>query len=49
MFACSIDLLDNLRQCRFLPVRYFFQVVPEGIFEAHARLVSANDDGAFGD
>ena len=44
-----IDLRDHFRQRRSLRVRNFPEVVPEGIFEAHASLVSINDDGAFDD
>jgi hypothetical protein len=33
----------------FDSTRDSFEVVPEGIFEAHARLVSINVDGAFDD
>lgn len=43
-------LVDGLKQFRYrhaLIVRNFFQVVPEGVFEAHARLVPVNDDRAF--
>ena len=38
-----IDLRDHFRQRRSLRVRNFPEVVPEGIFEAHASLVSIND------
>lgn len=48
MLARPVDLLDHVRQRHSLKIRNFFQVVPKGIFEAHARLVSTKDDGAFG-
>jgi hypothetical protein len=44
-----VDLRDHFRQLDLLHVRDFLQIAPEGIFEAHARFVSINDDGAFDD
>jgi len=45
--ALPVDVLKQLRYRHALVARNFFQVVPEGFFEAHARLVSVNDDRAF--
>ena len=47
MFARLVDLCDQLRQRRSFSVRDVLQVTPEGIFKAHAGLVSINDDGTF--
>jgi hypothetical protein len=49
VLARPVDLPHHLRKCRSLKVRDFFQVVPKGIFEAHARLLPTDDDGAFDD
>lgn len=49
MFSRLVDVRNHLRRRRFLYERNLFQVIPEQIFEAHARLVSINDDRPFDD
>ena len=49
MLSRLIDLRDHFRQLHSLHVCNFFQVIPERIFETHARLVSINHDRAFDD
>ncbi len=48
LFARAVDLCNQLRHCCPLGLRDFLQAAPERAFEAHAGLVSVNDDGAFG-
>jgi hypothetical protein len=45
--ALLVDVLKQFRYRHALVVRNFSQVVPEGVFEAHACLVSVNYDRAF--
>ena len=47
LLACVVDLRDQVRHRRSLAMSDFFQLTPEGIFQADAGLVSTNDDGAF--
>jgi hypothetical protein len=47
--ARLVDPFDQPAQGRSLGVRDIFQVTPEGIFKADARLVSTDNDGMFGD
>jgi hypothetical protein len=49
LFACVVDLTEQCRQRHMLRVRELLQVRPEGLFEAHAGLVSTNYDGSFND
>jgi hypothetical protein len=44
----SISAIISDREIRFY-VRNLFEVIPEGIFKAHARLVPVNDNGALED
>ena len=49
LLARLVDLTDHHRQRCLLGLRDFLQATPEGIFKAHAGLVSINDDGTFDD
>ena len=44
LFACPVDLCDQVRNCYSLIVRDFFELNPEGIFKADAGLVATQDD-----
>jgi len=47
LLARLVDLSDHHRQRCLLRLRNFLQAAPEGVFKAHAGLVSINDDGPF--
>jgi hypothetical protein len=44
MSAFLVDVCDHFRRSCLLCARDFFQVAPEWIFEAHASLVTINND-----
>ena len=49
LFACPVNLCNQVRACRSVNLRDLLKVTPEGVFKADASPVPTNDDGTFDD
>jgi hypothetical protein len=49
LFACPVDLCNQVRARCLVTLRYFLKITPERIFKANAGPVPINNDGTFGD